>query len=60
MNFTKLLTSCKETRQWVSNQAFNRDHQEACAHQTYVEEAQNGISRTLAKQMNNKDANENQ
>jgi len=41
------------------NQAFNRDHQEACAHQTNMEEAQNGASRTLVKPMNNKDVNEN-
>jgi len=39
MNFTKLLTSC---RQGVSNQAFNRDNHEACAHQMNVEEAKNG------------------
>jgi len=44
----------------VFNQAFNRDHQEACAHQPNVEEAQNGASRILAKPLNNKDANENQ
>ena len=44
----------------MSNQAFNQDHQEVCAHQTNVEEAQNGASRTLAKPVNNKDANENQ
>ena len=30
MNFTKLLTSCKEKRQGMSNQAFNRDHHKAC------------------------------
>jgi len=59
MNFTKLLTSYKEKRQGVSKQAFNRDHQEVCAHQKNVEEAKNGASRTLAKPMNNKDANEN-
>jgi len=60
MNFTKLLISCKEKRQGVLNQAFNRDHQEACTHQTNVKEAQNGASRTLEKPINNKDANENQ
>jgi len=57
MNFTKLLTSCKEKRQGVSNQALNRDHQEACVHQMNVEAVENGPSRTLAKPMNNKDAN---
>jgi len=59
MNFTKLITSYKEKRHGVSNQAFNRDHQQACAHQTNMEEAQNGASQTLAKPMNNEDANEN-
>jgi len=60
MNFTKLLTSCNEKRQGVLNQAFNLDYQEACAHQTNVEEAKNGASQTLAKPINNKDTNENQ
>jgi len=59
MNFTKLLTFCKKKRQRVSNQAFNRDNHEACAHQTKVEEAKNGAKQTLAKLVNNKDANEN-
>jgi len=40
--------------------AFNRNHQEACAHQTNVEEAKNEASRTLEKSMNNKNVNENQ
>jgi len=35
----------------VSNQAFNRDHQEACTHQMNMEEAQNRASQTLAKPM---------
>jgi len=30
MNFTKLLTSCKEKRQGLSNQAFNWDNHRAC------------------------------
>jgi len=38
INFTKLLTSCKEKRQGVSNQAFNQNNHEACACQTNVEE----------------------
>jgi len=59
MNFTKLLTSCKEKRQGVSNQTFNRHLQEVCTHQTNVEEVQNRASQTLAKPMNNKDANKN-
>jgi len=53
-----LLTSYKEKKE-VSNQAFNRDNQEACAHQKNMEEAEDGAKRTLAKPMNNKDANEN-
>jgi len=43
----------------VLNQAFNRDNQYACAHQTNVKEAENGAKRTLVKPMNNTDANEN-
>jgi len=42
------------------NQTFNQDNHEACTHQTNVEEVKNGAKRTLAKQMNNKDASENQ
>jgi len=48
MNFTKLLTSCKENRQGVSNQTFN------LCNQTNMEEAENGAKRTLSKQWTTK------
>jgi len=53
MNFTKLLTSCKEKRQGC------RTKHSTWARQTNMEEVENGVKRTLAKPMNNKDSNEN-